>query len=452
MLPSSNLGRIHLVLDPTNPSTLYASISNCCAPFSGIIGIFKTTDAGANWVQITNPPACCDWYANALAVDPGNSNVLLAGAGDLYRSLDGGQTWSNFSAPQANGISLHPDQHALGFSAAGERLYVGNDGGAFSVLGPESSTYNWNDLNGTLATITFYPGLSLDVANASNSFGGTQDNGTLHYTGTLGWNWTTCGDGSYTAIDFVSATNVYAYCPGPTIQKSTNSGVSGWFSVVNGIDTNDRFGWVAPLVMDPSSSQTLYVGSDRIYQTTNGASLWTPVSPDLTFGSNAISTIAVAPGAPNVVYAGTYDGNLQVTANATLGSGATWTQRTAGLPPRSITHVTVDPSSPSTAYVTVSGFGTGHVFMTSNSGASWTNISRNLPNAPANDLAVDPVKKTLYVATDVGVFFTKNAGGKWSTLVSGLPRVVVQSLQLHQTTRILRAVTHGRSAWDLQLH
>jgi photosystem II stability/assembly factor-like uncharacterized protein len=221
---------------------------------------------------------------------------------------------------------------------------------------------------------------------------------------------------------------------------------------MNGIVTTDRFGWVAPLVMDPSNSQTLYVGSDRVYQTTNGAISWDPISPDLTFGFNAISTIAVAPGAPNVVYVGTYDGNVQVTTNATLGSGATWTQRIAGLPTRSITRVAIDPSSPSTAYLTVSGFGTGHVFKTINSGANWTDISGNLPNAPANDLVVDPVKKTLYVATDVGVFQTKNAGRTWSTLVRGLPRVVVQSLQLQQTTRTLRAVTHGRSAWDLNLH
>ncbi|HEV2247091.1 MAG TPA: choice-of-anchor D domain-containing protein, partial [Terriglobia bacterium] len=90
--------------------------------------------------------------------------------------------------------------------------------------------------------------------------------------------------------------------------------------------------------------------------------------------------------------------------------------------------------------------------MTTNAGANWTDISGNLPNAPVNDIVVDPdMPNTLYVGTDVGVLATTDGGATWAPLGTGLPAVVIMSVKLHHATRILRAASYGRSAWDTQL-
>src|SRR5262249_6555765 len=145
---------------------------------------------------------------------------------------------------------------------------------------------------------------------------------------------------------------------------------------------------------------------------------------------HTITSIAVATNS-NFVYAGSDDSHVQVTTNATAGAGATWTDRSAGLPPRYITQIAVDPNNSLIAYVTFSGFSgffgdmQGHVFKTTTGGASWTDISGNLPNIPVNDVVVDPaLANTLYIATDIGVFSTNNGGSSWFTLVNGLPRVI----------------------------
>jgi photosystem II stability/assembly factor-like uncharacterized protein len=214
------------------------------------------------------------------------------------------------------------------------------------------------------------------------------------------------------------------------------------------------------MVMDPSQSSTLYFGTYRVYQTTDGANTWRAISPDLTNGPSfwgVVTTMAVAPTDSNTVYAGTGDSNVQVTRNAGSGTSATWTNVTSGLPPRVITQVAVDPKTANKAYVTFSGFkgfgdNLGHVFRTLNGGGSWTDISTNLPNTPVNSIVIHPtMTNIIFVGTDVGVFYTTNGGGSWKPLVNGLPRVAVLGLNYHRPSKILRASTHGRGVWDIQL-
>jgi len=165
----------------------------------------------------------------------------------------------------------------------------------------------------------------------------------------------------------------------------------------------------------------------------------------------------VAPSDSNTVYIGTSNGIVQVTTNAGAGASAAWTDRTPGLPSRSVTQIAVNSLNPLVAFVTLSGFSgfgdtQGHVFQTVNGGASWSDISGNLPNSPADGIVIDPDQSnTLYVATDIGVFATVDGGTTWDPPGSGLPGGAVTALALHRSTRILRAATHGRSVWDLSL-
>ena len=459
-LPSVNVGRIEVAISPSTPTTLYAGIQNSSTTaFGDLLGIYKSTDSGATWNNLSAPDICASvaqcWYDMTIRVHPTNPDlVFAAGSLSIMRTMDGGATWNQLNFIGPNQIEIHVDEHYLAFTPDGTKLYIGNDGGMYSTTDVTNSVVSWTELNDTLAITQFYPGLSIHPANAGIAFGGAQDNGTQRYGGGPSWDGVTCGDGGFTAIDLAIPVIAYAACQDIAIRRTGNGGNTWESGTQYGINTQDRTQFISPLVIDPSNSQTLYFGTYRVWQTRDGAGKWVGISPDLTKGASAsIKTIGVAPGDPNTVYAGTSDSKVQMTSNALDGTGASWTDRSASLPTRSITHITVDPIDPATAYVTFSGFSTnsqGHVFQTTDSGASWTDISGNLPNLPVNDLVIDPdIPSTLYIGTDAGVMVTTDGGAAWTTLGNGLPLVVVDSLVLHRASRTLRAATHGRSMWDI---
>ena len=475
-LPTANVGRIGIAIAPSNPSTLYAQVQDSSnAHFGELLGIWKSTDSGATWNQLKSVSSVnfgqqLD-YTNVIRVHPKNSDVVIAGALLMYRSLDGGTTWQALPDQALTGDILHADQHSLAFTPDGTKLYIANDGGVFSATAVDGRSVTWISRNDTLALTQFYPGMALDPQDPQFAVIGTQDNATQIYTGTANWSYFDCGDGAMAAVDRLIAPIIYTTCaPGSignftsTIFKSMDAGNSDFFAQY-GIDQADPLEFIPPLAIDSANPRVLYFGTNRMWRSIDGAGLWTPISPTLSVGSRLIDSIAIAPSDSNVVYATTghagaasdpgyfieNQGVVQVTTNALAPGGATWTRAAAaGLPRRTISRIVVDPIDSSTAYVVLSGFGTGHVFRTRDSGANFTDISGNLPDLPANDIVIDPdIPDTLYVANDAGVLVTNNGGTSWTPLGSGLPKVVVHGIALHRSARILRAATHGRSAWDI---
>ncbi len=463
VLPSSDVGRVVLTMAPSNHLLLFAGIAS--AATGNLLGFFKTTDGGANWTRLTTTTDYCTpqcGYDNAIAVQPTNSNVIYAGGAfgtTLIRSMDGGTTWTTLAQAAVGGI-VHADVHALVFTPDGTELYVGNDGGALSTINPTATTPTFVGLNAQLGITQFYPGLAIHPTNPAIALGGTQDNGTQLYGGSLQWNEVTCGDGGFSVIDQVTPSNMYTTCQEIAIFKSTSSGTFGsWNSAQNGINTGDFGQFIPPMVGDPSNPLTLYFGTTHVYQTTDGASTWAPISPSLnTGGFNGLTSITVAPGNSNTVYVSAGDSHLHVTNNALSGAGATWTDITNGLPLRFPTQVAVDPTNPSIAYVTFSGFtafgdSLGHVFKTTNGGTNWNDISGNLPNIPVNAIVIDPsLASTYYIGTDFGVMYTTNGGTSWAIAGTGLPRVAILGLTFHQPSRTLRAASHGRGIWDINVN
>lgn len=440
-LPATGVFRINLAIASSAPQVLYASL----ALTSGGLGIFKTTDGGATWAQLplsgSVTPNCQCGYDMVLIVDPSNSDTVYFGGVWLYKSLDGGSTWQHITFGD---IYIHVDQHALTFDSLG-RLYVGNDGGLYRT--GDGGAHGEN-LNTNLAITQFYPGISLHPTNSSIAFGGTQDNAVLKKSpGSLLWHRVWGGDGGFTAIDFANPNTVYAEAQwtsgGSFIARSDSGGDSfSSFSVKqNGINLTDPAAFIPPLVMDPSDSQTLIFGTNRVYRTTDRAENWSAISPALSFGW--FSALAIAPTSSATIYAGTITGDVWVTTN----TGAIWTKISAGLPLRYVTDLAIDPSNPAIAYATISGFFTGHVFLTTNGGGTWQDISGNLPDIPVNAIVIDPVTilRTLYIGTDLGVFRSVNGGVSWERFSAGLPNVAVFDLALNPQTGLLVAATHGRS-------
>lgn len=489
-LPTRGVGRIDIGIAPSTPTTLYVVIQSTlhlsgANPSAGLLGVWKTTDGGNTWNQLTatlpqdtssGNPFCgfngqCD-YDLVIRVHPKNPNVVLVGGVTLALSTDG-QTFHNLPLELAPGnnelYAVHVDQHGMAFSGDGSIMYLGNDGGMWSAPGADiqnGGTVHFSNLNQTLSLTQFYPQLSLFPGTGNNVLAGTQDNGfQLESSGV--WNNISGGDGGYTAVDSSFPSLFYGVFP------SASAGFTIWrgFNLPNmssypynetqagyGIDPNDRTEFISPLEMDPHAPQLLYYGTYRVYQSKNSAGLWLPISGDLTGGStnDEVTVITVSAADSNTVWAGTSNGKVWMTSNA-LSASPSWTNLTPSLPNRYVTGIATDPGNPSIAYVSLSGIPgqqdlQGHVFMTTDSGASWTDISGNLPNTPVNWLVVDPdVPSTIYAATDIGVQVTTDGGQSWTTLGSGLPRVAVLALRLDRAKRVLYAGSHGRGMWSIAL-
>ncbi len=134
---NADAGRVEVILAPSNPQVLYASVTNMNPSPGNLLGFYKSGDGGKNWAPLNGTPDYCQpqcWYNNVLAVDPTTPDVIYAGGVGLYRSTDGGVSWSSAS----NG--LHVDHHALAYDKNGTRLYDGNDGGMWSTTTPRAAS------------------------------------------------------------------------------------------------------------------------------------------------------------------------------------------------------------------------------------------------------------------------------------------------------------------------
>jgi hypothetical protein len=445
-LPGVTVGsieRIELAVTPAAPNLVYAALGGFDRK---LLGLFVWDNAAGTWTQLAasgvyNGAARGDFgaqsdYDLAIAVDPRDAaRVYLAGVRG-FRSTDGGATFSPM------GMEIHGDWHSIVIDPRNpDILYAGTDGGVFVSTDVGNS---WVSRNAGLTVTQYYPGISA-APNGSVIMGGSQDNGTHVYTGSMYWNGFLDGDGGYTAINYDNPSIVYGEFPwNPIVNGADIIRFDGTtFSPRNtGIDGGDRAVFIPPFVMDPVTSTTLYFGTHRLYKTTNEGTLWTPISSDLTKGSGVITTIAVSKSDPRTIYVGASDANVSVTRDG----GATFTTITTGLPNRYVTGIAVDPSDATHALLTVSGFATGHVFETTSAGASWTDISANLAtfaDAPANAVAFVP-GIGIMVGTDVGVFQAPSPGASWISGPAGIPNVIVYDLIYVPNAKLLIAGTYGR--------
>lgn len=485
-LPNMGYGRIKLAMAPSNPNVIYASFTYASKAGDTVdlveeamLGLWKTTNAGQSWTQMTTPLTSnqlnrnkgnttalgsMGGYAHALIVHPTDPNIVFVGGLDIYKTTDGGNSWSQVSmwlrpgSPEnPEGIPyVHADHHVFAFdrSTNPPTLYNGSDGG---VARSRDLGQTWEELNHDLGVTQFYT-FAVHPTNPSIMLGGTQDNGTPMFWngGVNDWREVVGADGWQTYFDYTDPTRFYASTQrlgmarlvmNYAIGEVTDFKFIGYSDGSNGITQRDfnKAGYYAPYELSPNNPNVLILGTNRLLKSTNRGDSWSPISAE--FDSSLVA-VAIAEGNDNIIWFATTKQIFK-----TEDGGATYTNVTgANLPKRYLTDIEFDPSNNRNVYVTYSGYGTPHVFKSADAGASWTNLSNNLPDTPANTIQVHPQKPSqLFLGTDIGVFLSEDGGQTWQPCTNGLPTVQVTAIALHTKANRVYAATHGRGAYSAQL-
>lgn len=454
-IPTTDVLRISLAVTPASPTTVYALIAN--ASDYGYKGLYKSTNSGASYTLVHSTPNILSgdesaastggqgWYDLTLAVSPLDANLLYVGGVNVWKSTNGGSSFTItghwYAGASGTLPFVHADQHYLEFMPNSSTIISCNDGG---IRKSTNNGASWTDLSNGLQIMQFYR-ISGSVQNAGTIFGGAQDNGTNRKIGTS-WNSAYGGDGMKCIVDPTNSNIVYASTQYGGIVRSTNGGTS-FGSIKPAAAPNGD--WITPYALHPTSTSTIYAGYNEIYKSTNSGTTWTTVTSNLSSGA-LYSHLAVAPSNGDYVYAATSTKLFK-----TINGGTSWTNVTLGLPVSSatISNIAIAIDDPNKVYVTFSGYSSANkIYMTSNGGTSWTNISAGLPNLPVNCVAVQSGSEAgIYVGTDVGVYY-KNNSVAWTAFMTNLPNVSVRDLEIHYGSSKIRAATFGRGLWESDLY
>jgi photosystem II stability/assembly factor-like uncharacterized protein len=478
-LPLPAQSFVELALAPSDPSILFAGVG--LGDRSGST-LYVSQDHGKSFTELTGAPnycySQCD-YSNVLTVHPTDPTRVFVGGGvcSLWRVTNALSPQPAFRAiSMPNGYCaanlgnwyehyVHPDAHAIVLSPRNPaELWVATDGGI--ARSPDGGA-SWEGNNDGLSTMQLY-GLCQDAKDPARLWGGAQDNGSMSADGS-GWSGIFTGDGGPCVANLLSTGDTDPHVLVSDIFATLFDGSDVVFDAYPGFckpgepGCNDRSSFIAPLAGDPTSPTTVYVGTHRLWRSTDGGALgsWKPVSGDLTNGPGGelcawpaanpdyLTAIAVAPSDGKTLYTGSAGGVIAHTSDG----GATWKKTFAApLPARWVSALAVDPADPRTVTAAYSGYSRtspaapGHLFRSSDGGATWQR--RDLPlDVPVDSLVANPFNgKVLYAGTDVGVFVTSDAGATWTPL-DGLPPVAVYTLLFHAGAASLTAATHGRGAF-----
>ena len=455
--------RVEISYAPSNPNTVYASVSQ-----SNRITVYRSTNGGQSYTLRTSGSGISTYsrYNNALWVDPTNTNHILVGAVRLHKSTNGGTSFSNAysgSYYDYHTIVSHPKYNGTGIKT----VLHGNDGGVYRTTDVKASTIRWKELNNNLGITQFY---GAAMAPNGTVIGGTQDLGTLRYTGNKeGWVREIGGDGCFCAADPTNSNYVYGQIYYIRIYRSTNNGAS--FSQIAGSNNiRDRGSNFIPyLTLDPNNANRMYFCGHSLWRTDavrTGTPVWKEVKPAISctddppahFAADPkcnISNVQVADGNANIVWIGHNHGDIYMTTNA-LATTASWKKvDTTAMPNRWVGSLAIDPNNHSTVYACFLGYHKNNVWVTRDSGTTWQQITGSsttaLPESPVNWITVNPrVPGCLFAGTDIGLFYSRDDGASWSTTNQGSRMSPVAELQWKNDNTLI-VTTHGRGIYTAKI-
>ena len=462
-LPATWSGKTTIDIYKKNPNRLIASVAN---DFSSL-GIYISTDAGATWLlqagTSSNYLGSQGWYTNPLHMKTDDSSKVMVGGVDLYGSVNGGANvvrksfWNLWIIGQivppggVEGTSptyAHADHHEIIASYLDpNKLYIATDGGLFRSNDFGNTYFG---CNGGYQTTQFYNGFANSETDSNFSLGGLQDNATARYEGTNAWRKVFGGDGFWCAINSSNNNTAYIAYTYASIYRSNDGAINNFSSVSPpGGGSGTQYCFSAPYVLSGINPLVMYTAGTTLYKSTVGGGSWQNMG---TLGTKALS-MDVSSTNPDTVYIGTVgqiDGQI---AKIFRLAGNTLTDVSGGqIPNRYVTDIYVDPNNSRNVYATLGGFGTGHVYRTTNAGVNWINISGSLPDVPHQSVCIDPLyPQNIYAGNDLGVYVTTNSGVNWFEFRSGMPYALVFDLKIVPSNRMLRAVTHGNGVYQREL-
>jgi photosystem II stability/assembly factor-like uncharacterized protein len=504
-LPDGPLGRIGLDVNRKRPNVLYALIEGPVpsagrggtpdeAPQGGgrgaetatavtpttATGLYRSDDAGASWKKVNdeNPRPM---YFSQVRVDPNDPDVIIYGGVKLHYSTDGGKTVT-LNATR----TIHDDVHAIWIDPANsQHVMIGNDGG---VAVSWDQTRTWNFVPNIPVGLFYH--VSVDNATPFNICGGMQDNyvwcGPSQVRGSAGiagFHWATMqgGDGFVALQDPNDFRTAYSESQDGNmvrIDRVTGETVS-MRPVAPAGEQAYRWNWDTPFILSPHNPTILFAGSNRVFRSSNHGQTWEAVGADLTTNANredivtmgvkgsdvniakndgivawgTVISLAESPKRANLLYAGTDDGQVQVSRE-----GKQWTNVTANIPnlPKGIWVSEVAPSrfDEGTVYATFDGhrqndFET-YIYVSHDFGQTWQSANGTLKGQVVKTITED-VKNpdVLYVGAETGLFVSVDRARTWTRIKANLPTVRIDEITIQPRDNTMVLATHGRALWVL---
>jgi photosystem II stability/assembly factor-like uncharacterized protein len=441
--PVSEITSSKIAVTPAAPDNVYVEY---IALDGNTYGLYKSTDTGKSWTKINSLVLSTQGgYDFDIAVSSVDTNFIVTGGQNLYVSSNGGKDNTLRNAG-------HLDHHGFYFRPGTNSLYDCNDGGLYKSYNKVNS---WINLNKGLNIYQYY---RLGCSQMSEDFilTGAQDNGTLSHR-LPNWQQVLGADGMECAIDpFDDQFYYISYQYGNFVGGGFASSI---FRSPPGAGSTN-YAWVAPFLIHPKNSQTLFAGGKDIYISKNKGANWINYSTDLTkndpVGGGFLRGMAISESNPDqLMYAISY-----VVVYKTNDGGKNWKTVTSNLPTSAgcldcsaLSSILIHPENPDTVWVTMSGYSQHNkVYQSNDGGASWFNISGTLPAVPVNTIVYEKDNDdALYIGTDIGVFFRNNKSSDWEPFMEGMPRVPVQELEIVEPFHKIRAATFGRGLWEASL-
>jgi photosystem II stability/assembly factor-like uncharacterized protein len=471
-LPAKPWGRIAVTIAPSKPNVVYALIESTRS------ALFRSDDGGKTWEERdrSNWMVWRPFYFANLIVDPKNENKVYKPDLTLIMSEDGGKSFSVI------GGAAHGDFHDVWVNPDNtDHLIAGDDGGIWYSYDGGNTWWKGNNL-----PISQFYHVSVDQADPYHVFGGLQDNsawiGDSQYPGGITnsrWENLFGGDGFWVFPDPSDPNYVYAEAQGGNVGRVNRMTLDGRAikPQPNYGEGKLRFNWNTPIHMSPNEKGAIYIGAQFLFRSRDHGQTWDRISPDLTTNDpekqkqeesggvtvdnsdaethTTIYSISESPRDGQVIWAGTDDGNLQLTRDG----GRSWTNVVSNVPelPKFswVSWVEASLYDPATAYAAFDRHTFGdmapHVYKTSDYGKTWTPVVgpesgvRGFAHVIKEDTVVPNL---LFLGTELGLWVSLDDGKHWAQYKGHeFPCVPVRDIVVHPRESDLVVATHGRGIW-----
>jgi photosystem II stability/assembly factor-like uncharacterized protein len=459
---SINAGTVY-VLAEINSTTEPVRILKTTDDFDTVstLALPNDADTGISAEDFTRGQA---FYDLLLKVDPNNEDVLYAGGIDLFKSTDGGESWTQISK-WTNSIGLdvslvHADQHGV-FFANSNRILFSNDGGVYLS---DDGGANILARNNNYNTLQFY---TLGVAPTTAFDGqeyiiaGAQDNGTqLIAEATAGINSSEevqGGDGAYSFFDtdgndeyrisnyvFNQSIRMFNYSTNQAKTINSETTQNGDFINQEELDSN------LDILFSNYSNDTDYI-IRRYSSIKSGFLIKNNLTNALMDGEPSAFKISPYTTSSSKLYVGLKNSKLLIVENANTGSG-TWSEITGSGFVGSVSDIEFGISE-NEIFVTMHNYGVVNIWYSNDGGTTWQNKEGDFPDIPVKAILQNPLNlEEVIIGTDLGVWKTNNFSStspSWTQSYNGMSNVPVLDLDLRDDNTVF-AATYGRGIFSGQ--